>query len=259
MTRPHRPTVTLTVQRTEHLTPHLIRVYLGGPGFGDFVPNAYTDSYVKLEFGTAAEPVLRTYTVRRVDTENREIAVDFVVHGDEGVAGRWAAAAQSGDTVQVRGPGGAYAPRTDADWHLLAGDETAIPAIAAALETLPAGTRAQVFLEVGGPEDQVELRTDADATITWVHRGGNEIGDEAAGDRAPLVTAVETAEWWPGRPHVFVHGEAQAVMHGIRPYIRKVRGVSAEWTSISGYWRRGRTEEGFRVWKSDLATAEQGS
>ncbi|MGW0044564.1 siderophore-interacting protein [Rhodococcus sp. NPDC003348] len=255
-----RPTVTLTVQRTEQLTPHLVRVHLGGPGFEEFVPNGYTDAYVKLVFGADEDPVLRTYTVRRVDDEKREIAIDFVVHGDEGIAGRWAAGAKPGERLRLRGPGGAYAPRADADWHLLAGDESAVPAIAAALEALPAGARAQVFIEVAGPEDEVELRTDADATITWVHRGGgaNEVGDELAGDNALLITAVKAADWWPGRPHVFVHGEAHAVMHGIRPYIRKERGVSAEWASISGYWRRGRTEEGFRVWKSDLVAAEQG-
>ncbi|MGB3373218.1 MAG: SIP domain-containing protein, partial [Rhodococcus sp. (in: high G+C Gram-positive bacteria)] len=54
----------------------------------------------------------------------------------------------------------------------------------------------------------------------------------------------------------FIHGEAQAVMHNLRGYIRKERGVPAEWASISGYWRRGRTEENFRVWKRELAEAE---
>ncbi|MFF0814253.1 siderophore-interacting protein [Rhodococcus sp. NPDC003318] len=260
MARQTRPTAALTVQRTERLTPHLVRVYFGGSGFDDFVPNGHTDAYVKLEFGTDAEPVLRTYTVRRIDDENREIAIDFVVHGDEGVAGRWAASAQAGEQLRLRGPGGAYAPRADADWHLLAGDESAVPAIAAALEALPMGARAQVFIEVAGPEDEVELRTDADVTITWIHRGGgaNEVGDELAGENALLIPAVKAAQWWDGQPHVFIHGEAQTVMHGLRPYIRKERGVTAEWASISGYWRRGRTEEGFRVWKSDLAAAERG-
>ncbi|WP_137876333.1 siderophore-interacting protein [Rhodococcus sp. Q] len=253
-----RPTVALTVQRTEQLSQHLVRVYLGGPGFDDFTPNVFTDAYVKLDFGTDDEPLLRTYTVRRVDPENREIAVDFVVHGDEGVAGRWAASATPGDELRLRGPGGAYSPRVDADWHLLAGDESAIPAIAAALETLPVGARAQVFVEVAGPDDEVDLRTEADATITWIHRGGGagEVGDDRAGDNAPLVSAVREAQWWSGQPHVFIHGEAQAVMHGLRPYIRKERGVAAAFASISGYWRRGRTEEGFREWKSDFAAAD---
>ncbi|MFD4292729.1 siderophore-interacting protein [Rhodococcus sp. NPDC058505] len=255
-----RPTVTLTVQRTEQLAPHLVRVYLGGPGFEEFVPNGYADAYVKLVFGTDTEPVLRTYTVRRVDDRSREIAIDFVVHGDEGVAGRWAATARQGEQLRLRGPGGAYAPRRDADWHLLAGDESALPAIGAALEALPAGARAQVFVEVAGPGDEIALPTAADAAITWIHRGGaaDEVGDDRAGEHAPLIAAVTAADWWPGQPQVFIHGEAQAVMHGLRPYIRRERGVRAEWASISGYWRRGRTEEGFRVWKSELAAAEPG-
>ncbi|SDD05376.1 siderophore-interacting protein [Rhodococcus tukisamuensis] len=253
-----RPLVTLTVLRTERLTSHLVRVHLGDPGFDDFVANGYTDAYVKLVFGTDAEPVLRTYTVRRVDDEKREVAIDFVVHGDEGVAGPWARAAQPGQSLRLRGPGGAYAPRADADWHLMAGDESAIPAIGAALEALPASAVAKVFVEVDGPDGELDLPSAADVEVTWVHRGAaaDEVGDDRAGDNAPLVAAVRQAPWLPGQPHVFVHGEANAVMHGLRGYIRKERGVSAEWASISGYWRRGRTEEGFRVWKSDLAKTE---
>ncbi|MFC4603062.1 siderophore-interacting protein [Rhodococcus kronopolitis] len=253
-----RPLVTLTVLRTERLTPHLVRVYLGGPGFDDFVPNAHADAYVKLLFGSDDEPVLRTYTVRRVDDEKREISIDFVVHGDDGLAGPWAASAQPGQTLRLRGPGGAYAPRDDADWHLMAGDESALPAISAALEALPASAVARVFVEVSGPEGELDLRSAADVEVTWVHRGGpaDEVGDDLAGDRAPLIDAVRRAPWLPGQPQVFIHGEAHAVMHGLRGYIRKDRGVSAEWASISGYWRRGRSEEGFRAWKSDLAKAE---
>ncbi|MFE3290893.1 siderophore-interacting protein [Rhodococcus sp. NPDC059234] len=253
-----RPIVTLTVLRTEQLTPHLVRVHLGDPGFDEFVPNDYADAYVKLLFGTEDAPVLRTYTVRSVDDARREIAIDFVVHGDEGVAARWAASARPGETLRLRGPGGAYAPRPDADWHLLAGDESALPAISSAVEALPAGAVALVFLEVAGPEDEVHLRSAANLDVTWIHRGGgaDEVGDDRAGDNAPIVAAVRGARWLPGQPQVFIHGEAHAVMHGLRGYVRKERGVTAEWASISGYWRRGRTEEGFRVWKSDLAASE---
>ena len=82
--------------------------------------------------------------------------------------------------------------------------------------------------------------------------------DDRAGDNAPLIAAVRAAEWLPGQVHAFVHGEAQTVMHNLRPYLRKERGVGAEWASISGYWRRGRTEETFRQWKRELAAAEAG-
>lgn len=253
-----QPTVTLTVQRTEWLTPHLVRVYLGDPGFDTFEPNEFTDSYVKLLFGPDDEPVMRTYTVRSVNVATREIAIDFVVHGDEGIAGPWAAAARPGESVRLRGPRGAYRPDPDADWHLLAGDESAIPAISAALEALPPEATGKVFIEVADERDEIDLDAPAGVELTWVHRGvgPEQVAAEAAGEHAPLVAAVRDAEWLPGEVQVFIHGEAETVMHALRPYIRKERGVSAAQVSISGYWRRGRTEEGFRVWKKKLAATK---
>ncbi|MBD0861254.1 siderophore-interacting protein [Gordonia sp. zg691] len=277
---------TMTVLRRERLTPHFVRLYLGGEGFDDFRPavgksgEPDTDMYVKFVFAPdgvtyaepfdlqeirAAEPperqpVLRTYTVRRVDEQAREIAVDFVVHGTEGIAGPWAESVQPGETVRFIGPGSGYRPRADAPWHLLASDEAGLPAVAVALEALPADAVAKVFIEVAGPEDELPLAAPAGADIVWVHRGGpaGEVDESVAGDNAPLIAAVRDAEWLEGEPQVFIHGEAQAVMHNLRAYIRKERGVSAANASISGYWRRGRTEEGFRKWKADLRAAEEG-
>ena len=83
------------------------------------------------------------------------------------------------------------------------------------------------------------------------------MSDDLAGANAPLVAAVKAAPWLDGEPHVFIHGEAGAVMQNLRGYIRKERGVSAANASISGYWRRGRTEEGFREWKASQRVAEQ--
>lgn len=247
------PSVELTVQRSEWLTPRLVRVVLGGPGFEDFVPNGFSDQYIKLVFGTADEPVMRTYTIRWIDHGRREIAVDFVVHGDEGVAGPWAATVQPGERVAVRGPGGAYLPGADAPWHLMAGDESAVPAIAASVEALPGDAIGYVFIEIGDETDRIPLRAPEGVEVAWVRR---DAAGDGTGVDAPLVGAVRGARWLDGVPHVFVHGEAETVMKGIRPYIRKERGVPAERASISGYWRRGRTEEGFRVWKSELAAAE---
>ncbi|WP_280399998.1 siderophore-interacting protein [Nocardia carnea] len=253
-----RKRTTMTVARTEWLSPHIVRVYLGDPGFDDFTGNEFTDAYVKLLFDRPDGEVMRTYTVRSVDTAAREIAIDFVVHGDEGIAGPWAAAVRPGEQITFFGPSGAYAPRADADWHLLAGDEAALPAISAAVEALPEGAPAKVFIEVAGRADEIALPSKALVDITWVHRGGaaHEVGEDRAGDNAPLITAVRAAPWLPGQAQVFIHGEAQAVMHNLRAYIRRERGVPAEFASISGYWRRGRTEEGFRVWKKELAEAE---
>ncbi len=275
-----RPLHTFEVVRTEPLAPHMVRVVLGGKGFDTFTPSEFSDSYVKIAFvphgvDVAAlrhpltldsfprdqQPVLRTYTVRRADPSAREITIDFVVHGDHGVAGPWATKAQPGDPVYLAGPSGAYAPAPGADWHLLAGDEAAIPAISAAVEALPADAVGQVFIEVGGPDDEVEFAAPEGVAVSWVYRGGRAdlVSDEQSGDRAPLIHAVKGAPWLPGQVQVFIHGEAQAVMHNLRPYIRKERGVDAKWAnSISGYWRRGRTEETFRQWKRELAEAESG-
>jgi NADPH-dependent ferric siderophore reductase len=274
---------TFKVVRREELTSHMFRVVLGGSGFGTFTPSKFTDSYVKLVFvgddvdmaslpqpltldsfadlPSAKQPVVRTLTVRRADPAAREIAIDVVVHGEHGAAGLWAATAEPGQPVYVMGPSGAYAPDPAADWHLLAGDETALPAISVALEALPANAIGQAFIEIAGPEDEIPLTAPRGVRIDWIYRGGRAdlIGEDRAGDFAPLIEAVKSAPWLPGQVHAFVHGEAQAVMHNLRPYIRKDREVDAKWASISGYWRRGRTEETFRQWKRELAEAEAGA
>lgn len=279
-----RPVHTFQVVRREQLTDHMVRLVLGANGangFDTFSPNEFSDAYVKLvivpagvdvevlpkpltldsfqELPVEQRPTVRTYTVRNVDSERGEITIDFVVHGEQGVAAPWAAAVQPGEPAYLMGPSGAYAPDPAADWHLLAGDEAALPAISAALEVMPDNAIGKVFIEVAGPEDEVELSVPDGVEVAWIYRGGRAdlVGDERAGDNAPLVAAVKETAWLPGQVQVFIHGEAQAVMHNLRPYIRKERGVPAKWAaSISGYWRRGRTEETFRQWKAELAKAE---
>ena len=258
MARKAPASTTLTVLRTETIGEHFVRVVLGGDGFGEFPARPETDSYVKIELAAGDETVVRTYTVRRVDPDAREIWIDFVVHGDEGVAGPWARSVQPGTQVVVRGPGAGYRPDRSADFHLLAGDETALPAIAVALEDLPADARGAVFLEVIGPGDELKLDAPAGVDVTWLHRGvaAGDAGADLIDGNSPLVAAVKALPWPGGDVQVFVHGEAEAVMKHIRPYLRKERAVPPARASISGYWRRGRTEEGFRVWKSELAAVE---
>jgi NADPH-dependent ferric siderophore reductase len=275
---------TFEVLRTENLTPHIVRVVLGGSGFDTFTPNDYSDAYVKIvfvrddvdvatlpqpltldsfnELPVEHRPTVRTYTVRNVNTERRELTIDFVVHGEHGVAGPWASAATPGQRAFLMGPSGAYAPDPAADWHLIAGDEAALPAIGAALEALPDNAVGKVFIEVAGPEDEIPLTAPDGVGVNWIYRGGRAdlVPEDRAGDFSPLIAAVKETNWLPGQVQVFIHGEAQAVMHNLRPYIRKDRGVEAKWAnSISGYWRRGRTEETFRQWKRELAQAEEGA
>ncbi|GAA1953872.1 siderophore-interacting protein [Nocardioides panacihumi] len=269
----------LTVTATETTTPGLRRVWLRSDDLSAFEGSTFTDRYVKLVFprpgvelpgyadGTLdmkelrrtlpAEqlPVVRTYTALFPDPSAGTLAIDFVLHGDgEGVAGPWAAAARPGDTLLANGPGGTYAPDPAADWHLLVGDESALPAVMAALAALPEDAVARVVLLTQDADHAPDLTVDlpAGATvppgaqITVVHRG----------DGQTLLDAVTALDWPAGRVDAFVHGEAEEVMHGLRPHLLKERGLERDQLSISGYWRRGRTEEGFREWKQTLAAAE---
>lgn len=260
--------VHLTVLRAEELTPHLRRIVLGdGPraaGFDTLAAhwNGWADSYVKLAFFPAgydvpdaaaldvvraelppqAQPVLRTYTVRRFLPEDRELWIDFVVHGDEGLAGPWAAAARPGDTIRLVGPGGAYSPQAEADHHLFVGDEAGLPAIASSLEQLPAHASVTVFCEVFGPDDEIALGGPASVRVHWLHRG-----IAPAGSTTLLDDAVRAWDWPQGRVQAFVHGES-ALLKTVRPYVRER--VDRRDLSVSAYWRLGETEEGFRAWKS---------
>ncbi|TYK43540.1 siderophore-interacting protein [Actinomadura decatromicini] len=252
-----------TVLRTERLTPHMIRVVVGGPDLAGFGAGEFTDHYVKLLFPppgvtypepfdmewVRAElpreqwPTTRTYTVRAWDADAGELTIDFVHHGDKGLAGPWAARVTPGEEILFMGPGGAYAPRADAGWHLLVGDESALPAIGASLERIPDGAPVRVFVEVAGPEEEQDLPTPGDAEIVWLHRNGGAVGDL-------LVDAVRGLEFPSDDVHAFVHGEAGFVKE-LRRHLRVERGLPMDRLSISGYWRRGRDEDGWQSSKRD--------
>ncbi|HYH77203.1 MAG TPA: siderophore-interacting protein, partial [Arthrobacter sp.] len=205
-----RPQINLTVIRREQLSPHMVRIVAGGDGFADYVNNDFVDRYVKIVFPqpgvdydlpldlwTIREampreqwPFTRTYTVRWVDPVARELAIDFVIHGDEGLAGPWAASARPGDALTFTGPGGAYNPAPDADWYLFAGDEAALPAIAASLESLPAAAKGVAFLEVDSDADIQPITAPPGVQLNWLRRNGLPAG---TGDL--LVTAVANADW----------------------------------------------------------------
>lgn len=267
--RPRRGINRMTVLRSEWLTPHMLRLVLGG---GSFTDNGYTDHYVKLmfpqpgveypesmdldvirrEFPRDQWPTTRTYTVRGYDPDTGELTIDFVTHGDEGVAAPWAQAARPGDEVIVRGPGGAYAPNPAADWHLFVGDESAIPAIAAALETLPAGVPAYAFLQVADEAETQKLASAADLELTWLFRSDFPT-PQAAGDA--LVDRVRAFAFPAGTVHAFVHGEAGFVAE-LRRHLLTDRGVPRDLLSVSGYWRRGKNEDGWQAEKADQRRQE---
>ena len=247
------------VEDVRRITPHLIRVVVGGADLDGFGAGAFTDHYVKLQIPPPGAPYsapfdaeevkaqlpreqwprTRTYTVQHWDADRNRLTIDFVHHGDTGVAGPWAAAARPGDGLQLSGPGGAYTPDPAADWHLMAGDEAVLPAISASLARVPAGVPVHVVVEVDGPEDEVALETPGDLRLTWLHRTAHP------GEEDLLVDAVRALAFPAGTVHAFVHGEAAAV-RALRRHLLVERGVPREALSVSGYWKRNRTEEGWR-------------
>ncbi|MCB5166448.1 siderophore-interacting protein [Streptomyces bambusae] len=260
---PARKVGTARVLRTERLTPHMVRLVLGGEELAGFGAGDFTDHYIKILFAAEGAvypepwdldeiraafpreqwPRNRAYTVRSWDPAHLEMTVDLVVHGDEGVGGPWAARVQPGEQVYFLGPGGGYAPDPAADWHLLAGDESALPAIAAALERIPAGAHVHAFIEVSGPEEEIKIITADGIAPVWLHRGDRPVGEL-------LQQAVTGLDFPAGTPHVFVHGEAGFVKD-LRRHLRIDRAVPRERLSISGYWRLGQTDEGWRAIKRD--------
>jgi NADPH-dependent ferric siderophore reductase len=243
--RPPRPQVVLTVLDRDWLTPHLVRITAGGAGFGEFTTNGYTDKYVKIRFTDPTDqmPVTRTYTVRKVDADDQTVAIDFVVHGTEGIAGPWAAGAQPGDTITFSGPGGAYGPDTENDWHLFIGDESGLPAISSALEALPSDARGIAYLESHGDDEDVDVVAPVGVKIVRVHR--------AEPGTAPhlLAETVERGEWLPGRVGVFAHGERES-MKAVRAALKN-RDLGGGSLSISGYWAYGRSEDKFQAEKRE--------
>ncbi|UFU02655.1 siderophore-interacting protein [Ruania suaedae] len=256
------------VVSNERVTPHMVRLVLSAPGGGalEVDPEGYTDTYVKVLLprpGTSvvepfdleevkeripAEdwPVMRTYTIRAWDPETGHATIDFVVHGDEGIAGPWAATAQPGDQVQLFGPGRGYAPDPGADWHLLVGDESALPAIAATLEAMPEGAVVHAFVEVADPAEEQPVLTVARAEVTWIHRSASE-GSQPG---EALVAAVRGLDRPAGRVHAFVHGDADVVKQ-LRSFLRFECGVDKADLSASGYWKRGTNDDQWRTMKRE--------
>lgn len=261
--RKPKPQTILSVVSTEWLTPHLVRVVAGGDGFAAFGSNDFTDRYVKIHFAkpelglvppydhqalretldAADLPVTRTYTLRWVDYTAQQLAIDFVVHGSEGLAGPWAAAAQPGDTLVVTGPGGGYSPDNSADWHLFAADETALPAVSAALEALPADAVGLAFLEVEDDADHLDLVAPAGVELVWLYRHGATAG-------TLLSDAVQRSPWLTGRVQVFAHGEREA-MKRLRDVFFVEHSLERSQVSLSGYWALGRTEDRFQAEKRE--------
>jgi NADPH-dependent ferric siderophore reductase len=268
-TRPEPPLLFFRTHVTgvTRVGPNIVRVTLGGSELADFVSDGpdqrikvflpppgevepklptYGDDWyaVYRQLPPATRPAMRTYTIRRFYPERNEVDVDFVLHGDLGPASRWASRAAPGDQVLIWGPYADYEPTLGTTWQLLAGDATALPAIGAILEELPAGTVAKVFVEVDSPEDELPLSTAGDVTVTWAHRSAG----------ASVVDAVRAAALPSGSPYVWMGGEA-GLIKALRRHCVNERRYPRQDIYFCGYWRRGKAED--HVDDAELVAEEQ--
>jgi len=232
----------LTVKSVQAVTPRMIRITLEGPELAGFVSAGF-DDHVKLIFADAdapppgpgeepPRPQMRDFTPRRYDAAAGTLEIDFALH-DAGPATAWASQAKPGDTLMVGGPRGSWVLPTGYDWHLLIGDETALPAISRRLAELPAGAHALVVAEVDGPDDQYPLGGDLDLSVTWVHRNGAEPGSTDL-----LAQAVAGLTLPQGEYFAWAAAEASAAK-AIRAELIGRHGANPKRVKAAGYWRRG--------------------
>jgi NADPH-dependent ferric siderophore reductase len=179
----------------------------------------------------------RNYTIRAYDRASAQATIDVVLHGDHGTASRWAATVRPGDQIGVAGPRIHFTTDPGADFTLLAGDETALPSIAATLERLPAGHTALALVEVADAGERQPLQPACDATITWVHRDG-----DAPGRCARLLDALRAARLPPGRAKVWAAGESLAV-RALREHLRDERRLPIGPMQAIGYWKHRDTPD----------------
>ncbi|MCZ9309081.1 siderophore-interacting protein [Corynebacterium uberis] len=263
MVKRKRRALGATVTATRWISSNLIRVSFSCPGIvGMDLP--FTDHYIKFLFipegadyswpfelaeiretrPADMQPVRRTYTLRSWDTQAGTFDVDFVAHGEEGLAGPWAQRAQPGDVLAFAGPGGAWAPRAEYAHFVLAGDEAAAPAVAAGVDKLPAGATAQVYLEVADASARFELDVPEGVTVQWVHRDGATPG-------AALAHAVRAGGIPEAHTSWFIHGVAEMIKD-LRRFLFVENSVDKKDVSITGYWRLGMIEDQWQASKHDF-------
>jgi NADPH-dependent ferric siderophore reductase len=243
----------MRVVRRHLVTPHMQRLTLTGTNLARFATNGL---HVRLHIPRRGslpapwpvmgedgrpdwpdgmpKPFSRAYTIRRIDVEAGEVDIDFVLHDGDNMPGAdFARSAVTGDVVGMTGPGGGNVGKVG--WYLLAGDETALPAIARILESLPASARAVVRIEVGGEEERQNLVSPAQTDIAWLLRG-----DRAAGTTSLLPDAVHDVIWPDDPVSVFAWaGCEHAAARRLRAFFRENRGLTREQHLCAAYWRRG--------------------
>ncbi len=241
------------VRRVERLSPRLIRVTLAGPSLegltieesaasvrlllppaGDHdlvMPSWNGNEFLRADGG---RPTIRTFTPARSDPSALELDLEIVTHGG-GAASDWAQAAAPGDSAAVSGPGRGYVIDARAPAFLLAGDETAIPAIRQLLGALPEHTPAKVHVEVADPDGRLELSAGKNVRLVWSDLPSGAPSGET------LVAAVAAARLGAGT-RIWAAGEA-AAMQRIRRQLFDDQALPRSQATVRGYWKHGRAED----------------
>ena len=215
----------LQVARVETVSPHFRRVTFSGDSLEGFVSASFDDHVKVLLDSGGAAPIGRDYTPLHFDAAKRELVIEFALHGD-GPAANWAAQVAPGQQLTIGGPRGSFIVPLDYDWHLLVGDESALPAITRRLEELPASTRAIVRVHVADPADKRVLRSAAALDVQWLATS------EA------LIAAVRALQLPQGEGYAWCAGEA-ATTAQLRHMLVSDKGHKRHAIRAAAYWKRG--------------------
>ena len=216
------------VSRVERLGPNFVSVTFSGPALADFRSDSFDDHVKFILPGTGEAPVRRDYTPRRFDTQQQTLTLEFALHG-QGAASDWARQAAVGQLVTIGGPRGSMIVPLDYDWHLLVGDDSALPAIHRRLEELPAGVSARVLVLLGDEGDRRELKSRATLDVQWF------------GTPQTLTAAVQSLALPSGEGFVWCAGEA-ALMAGLRTLLLDGKGHPKEAMKVAAYWKPGASD-----------------
>ncbi|MEO0423865.1 MAG: siderophore-interacting protein [Pseudomonadota bacterium] len=239
----------LSVVSNRPLTPYMRRVTLHGESLSTF-PEGREGDYVKGRFGGPFRRVLRSFTVRTFDAASQQVVLDFVDHGDNGPASAWARSARPGAPLTLRGPGQVKRLAQNADWVLIAGDLSALPAIAANLELLSDRIPGHALIEVPSLDAALELTAPPGIEVEWIVNG------DASKPNQRLVERLRQVPWQSGRASVWFAGEFDG-MRAARHYLRDERGIDRREMYLSCYWKLGDTDEGMKRAKRADAQATQ--
>jgi NADPH-dependent ferric siderophore reductase len=231
MTFPEPTSWQLEVTAVTAVTPRMRRIQLTSPALEtfSFLPGQDLALGFRREDGST---VRRRYTIRRFARSQRWLEIDVVMHGD-GPGMRWAQAAAPGAGIDAIGPRGKITLAADAEWHLFAGDATAVPGALAMMEALPAGAVARAYLQVDDANERQPAKLAGDHRVSW--RFEPDAATPAA-DGLPI--ALSNAAFPPGRGHAYLAGEVSLVMALKSALVR--RGWSTDQISAKAYWNRGR-------------------